>query len=114
MKKTRWIILGVLVFFASLLLGMNRIVRAENGTLINSIDGASIRIKSLNSEQGLMFSAVLDEAVKEALNKDIVVVFFDKEESGMRGSNLFANTCFTSSRYTRITTRTTNYIYSCK
>lgn len=64
MKKTRWIILGVLVFFASLLLGMNRIVRAENGTLINSIDGASIRIKSLNSEQGLMFSAVLDEAVK--------------------------------------------------
>jgi len=32
MKKTRWIILGVLVFFASLLLGMNRIVRAENDT----------------------------------------------------------------------------------
>src|SRR5690554_1321495 len=64
MKKTRWIVLGVLVFFASLLLGMNRIVRAENGTLINSIDGASIRIKSLNFEQGLMFSAVLDEAVK--------------------------------------------------
>lgn len=36
--------------------------------------------------------AFIDEAVKEALNKDIVVVFFDKEESGMRGSNLFAKT----------------------
>src|SRR5690554_1060013 len=64
MKKFRPFYLIFLLFFTFTTLKVTTTINAQTETLVNSIDGASIRIKTENSEQGLRFYAKLDESVK--------------------------------------------------
>lgn len=64
MKKKRPLILLVLAFFTFLSIGVKATTKAQSEVLISTIDGASIRTKTENSEQGLRFYAKVDESVK--------------------------------------------------